>query len=444
MLQRWQADEEFARQRLSGTNPFTLRRCIELPQHIKVEERQVDGLLPAGATLDGEIKSGRVYFCDYAMFDNAACVPGRYLFAPFVLFHQPKAGSLRPIAIQLGQDPSRHPLLTPKDGPWAWLFAKVVAQCADHHHQQLLGHVLNCHYYMEPFWVAANRQLAPTHPVRELLAPHFRFTMFFNEGARDIVCSADGSMQRLKATGLGGSMDLMRNAYRASTFSDLGFPDDLARRGVDSAELLPDYGYRDDGLLLHGSIARYVNDMLARFYASPADIAADTELQAWAAEVTDPRYGAVVGLPGNGRITTVEQLRTICTNLIFRASAYHAALSESQADDLCCVPNLPFALYQPLPRDAKSISEKYVLAALPPRAQALRQVFIVQVATSEPVYHLGNPDPNYWLSQPEASARRAQFAAEMRDVSRQISERNRTRRPYTSLDPLRVSESIAN
>ncbi len=445
MLGAWQQDSEFARQRVAGINPIVIARCDALPDNFRIAEGRLARLLPEGASLAGEIGARRVFVCDYVAFDNAACVPGRYLAAPIVLFHKPVGAALRPIAIQLGQNPSVHPVVTPNDGKWAWLFAKTAAQSAHHHHQQMLAHLLPCHYFMEPFWVAANRQLAPSHPVRELLAPHFRYTMYFDEGARDVVCSAEGSFPRLKATGLGGSMAIMRQAARTWRFSEQGFSADLARRGVASAEVLPDYPYRDDGLLLHASIDRYVADMLALFYTSPQDLLDDAELQAWVAELVDPKYGGIKGLPGGGRITSLDQLRAICTDLIFRASAYHAAISDEQADEMTCVPNLPFALYRPLPKDINTVDEAFVMAALPGRDQAIHQVFIVHVATSEPVHYLGTPNPNYWRDHPAARARRAAFATEMQGISRQIDVRNRTRpNPYRSLDPMRVSESIAN
>ena len=445
LLDRWDDDSEFGRQRLAGVSPLAVAVCETLPDNFRVTDRDVAGLLPNGATLQAEAAERRLFLCNYFRFERAQCVPGRFLHAPIALFHRGTDHQLRPIAIQLGQDPSRHPVATPNHGKWPWLYAKLVVQTADHHQQQVLDHMLTCHYCMEPFWVAANRELAPSHPVRELLAPHFRFTMFFGDVARRLVAGYDGTFSWVKATGLGGSVNLMREAYRDWRFDEKGFFPNLRGRGVDSVDVLPDYPYRDDGKLLHDSIDRYVADMLGHFYKESSDVEEDYELQAWIAAVANPNVRGIKCMPGDGRLETVEQLHSICVDLIFRATAHHSAVSDAQPEELCTVPNTPFAHYRDYPSDLSEVDDEYVMEVLPPREQAITQAFMVHVATSPPVYHLASPDTGYWSGHPAARARREDFAAEMKGISGVIAERNRQRIvPYRSLDPAVVGESISN
>lgn len=64
VMKRFRADEEFGRQRLAGVNPFLIQRCRAIPDHFRVDDATVAGLIGTG-TLASAIDAGRVFLLDY-------------------------------------------------------------------------------------------------------------------------------------------------------------------------------------------------------------------------------------------------------------------------------------------------------------------------------------------------------------------------------------------
>ncbi|URE48431.1 hypothetical protein MUK42_07522 [Musa troglodytarum] len=60
---------------------------------------------------------------------------------------------------------------------------------------QLVNHWLRTHASMEPFILAAHRQLSAMHPVFKLLHPHMRYTLEINALARQSLINADGVIE---------------------------------------------------------------------------------------------------------------------------------------------------------------------------------------------------------------------------------------------------------
>jgi hypothetical protein len=88
------------------------------------------------------------------------------------------------------------------------------------------------------------------------------------------------AVDKYTSIGADGFRQLMSRYIRNRfTFDELDLPADLAARGVDDVGLLPGYFYRDDGLRLWNATATYCSTMLQLFYASDADVIADSELQ---------------------------------------------------------------------------------------------------------------------------------------------------------------------
>ena len=93
-------------------------------------------------------------------------------------------------------------------------------------------HVLKTHLVMEPFAVAAWRQLPSLHPVFKILFPHLRSVMAINNFIRHDWVNKEGTMQLLKKT------------YKTFRFSMLSLPEMLKKNGVEDASKLPKYYYR--------------------------------------------------------------------------------------------------------------------------------------------------------------------------------------------------------
>ena len=91
---------------------------------------------------------------------------------------------------------------------------------------------LQTHMVMEPFAVAAWRQLPSVHPVFKIIFPHLRTVMAVNNFIRHNLGNKQDVMQ------------LLRKGYKSFKFSMLSLPEVLSKKGVDDATKLPKYFYR--------------------------------------------------------------------------------------------------------------------------------------------------------------------------------------------------------
>jgi len=83
---------------------------------------------------------------------------------------------------------------------------------------------------MEPFIIAAHRQLSAMHPVFKLLKPHMRYTLKINALARQILINGDGVIESGFTPGR-YCMEMSAFAYRELWRLDQeGLPADLIRR----------------------------------------------------------------------------------------------------------------------------------------------------------------------------------------------------------------------
>ncbi len=442
----WRSDVWFARQRLTGINPTVIEVCHELPEKFGGGGAR-PGLVRLLAQVIGEmslaqaLEESRIFLCDYRDLDGIPCVEGRYMAAPVALFYLRRDGVLAPLAIQLEQEPGQTPVFTPLDTPLDWLMARTFLQSADAHHHQFVSHLLRCHYELEAFVIAARRQLADEHPVAELLAPHFRWLFAVNAIARDQAASDHGTFGRMKSTGMIGGDVLMRRVHRRP-FAERTFRRTLAARGMLDPQVLPGYWFRDDALALHGAIERYVESTLARIYPESRALVDDVEIQAWAAELVSPEAGRVCGLPGGGSFKRREDLSALCVELIFRATAWHAGLSNGQFEAYAHVINMPHGLYRAPPTRRGTVDEAWLTSAVT-RRHAVEQVAATYAAGSEPIYTLLSPKPGQWLGASSGLGARAVLTRELLEIQATIRARARTdEHAYTDLDPARVAEGV--
>ncbi|XP_014393325.1 PREDICTED: arachidonate 12-lipoxygenase, 12S-type [Myotis brandtii] len=285
--QRWQDDELFGYQFLNGTNPMLLRRSTSLPSRLVLPS----GMEELRAQLEKELQKGSLFEADFILLDGipANVVQGekQYLAAPLVMLKMEPSGKLLPIVIQI-QPPSPScptpPLFLPSDPPLAWLLAKSWVRSSDFHVHELQYHLLHTHLLAEVIAVATMRCLPGLHPVFKLLIPHTRYTMDINTRARNQLISDGGLFDKVRSTGGGGHVQLIRRAMTQLTYRSLCPPDDLADRGLLG---IPSALYAHDALRLWEIIARYVEGIVHLFYHGDDIVRGDPELQAWCREITE-------------------------------------------------------------------------------------------------------------------------------------------------------------
>jgi arachidonate 15-lipoxygenase len=444
----WQDDRTFAEQRVAGVESRTLQRMTARPDNFALSPAQFQAVMGDGASLDAAIAEGRAYMTDYAILDGLP--PGeldgtpKILPAPIALYCWRDGGAdgrgeLVPVAIQTAQRPDGTNLYTPKDAPGDWLLAKTLAQVADINVCWMSSHVCRSHFVMEAFVIATARQLSPSHPLAVLLHPHLQFLLGQDELARHIFINPGGYVDRLLGATLDGSKEIARRAYATWSLDPFALPRELADRGVEDTAALPHYPYRDDGMLLWEEIVRYVGAYLALYYPSPADLAADEELQAWLRELVAEDGGRVKGMTGATSDRAV--LTQIVSTVIYISGPQHSSLNYPQWEYATYIPNLPMSAYGSMPARG-AFDERALLALLPNQKQSLKQIQIMDLLTSYKYDRLGYYDRPF--DDPRAAEVLAAFQVALTAVEVRIERRNAVRRiPYRGLLPSRITNSIS-
>ena len=456
------SDREFARQRLAGQNPMMIRQ-------VRSDDRPLlQPWISQGLDINWE-DNDRLFLAEYPLLQQitpADLQPGKYVGSPIALFHRSDAG-LEPVLIQV--EPCR--VLTPQAAADDWMRAKLYVQTADVTYHELIIHLGNTHLSMEAFAIATPRQLPPNHPVYQLLRPHFQFLLAINTRGNSVLLGKGAAIDHLMAPTRETSLALINQAYRSTPFQDHALPQDLKRRGVE-ADVLPEYAYRDDALLLWEAIETYVSRFLQRYYADDNAVQQDPYLKAWAAELGDPlksrdrgefaqapgwmpghwstdtglefslpHYPRVPGFPGAGdRALTLQQLIEIATQVIFTCGPQHAAVNFSQFDYVGYTPNAPLSLYArpdtPMPIDQ----------FLPSPEMDLGQMELTLTLNGIRFGHLGSEELIQFKDGGDRQILQ-QFQADLAAIEHQITQRNQQRLATAGIDypyllPSRIPNSI--
>ncbi|NMO21057.1 lipoxygenase [Pyxidicoccus fallax] len=448
-------DVMFARLRVAGPNPVVLRRLTAPDARFPVTEAQFRSVMGQEDSLATAMQEGRAYLADYAVLEGMQ--PGtfpmrKYFCAPLALFAVPRAGApdrlLRAVAIQCAQKPGPStPVVTPGDG-LNWEVAKLFLQVADGAWHEMISHLGLTHLLLEAFTLATARQLPPEHPLQVLLAPHFEGTLAINNAAVESLVAPKGFVDRLLPGSIEASTGLAVQAVERFRFNQELFPRSLANRGVADAQALPDYPYRDDGLLIWDCMHRWVEDYLALYYGSDADVAADYELQAWLGELASPTGGRLQDIGENGAIRTRAYLADMVTMVIFTASAQHAVVNFPQSYIMSYTPSLPLAAYAPLPGAplaAQPANTAALLAYMPPLQQSFSQQTLMTLLGSVYFTALGDYDrytPGPYFQDPRVAVLLKGFQTRLGEAEATIARRNLRRIPYRSLLPSEIPQSI--
>lgn len=456
LLETYDDDAEFARQRLSGNNPVNIRRLrsvAELPSGFPLDDPRLGRHSMSGRSLAEEIEAGKVFVDNYN-FLRAALRPqtptdsrwrDTYMPAPIVLYVWRPGDDARcelvPIAIQVDQDhdPTDNPLHTPAE-PAAWALARFYVGVADMCAQQWVHHFFRAELSQLPFAVSTPRCLAPEHPVSVLLRPHLQFTLAINYA----IWRAAFGPGALAHTLVGGSeathFQITTDATGWLPFHARALEADLRARGVDEAP--SEYPYRDDARLWWRAILRYVATYLELFYADDAAVTADVELAAWVEELESPDGGRLRLFPAGERLDSRERLADLLTQIIFTAGPYHAALHYPELEFMRLIPCFPGVANAPPPRGQFSWSRAHLQRALPRFSLGLLQFSTASKADLR--YDTFGDYGGFCIDElPAARPVVAQLRRDLMEIEQTIRRRNELRAmPYEYLLPSRVPNSI--
>lgn len=451
IMQRWHEDAEFGRQRLTGVNPMHLRRLRErLEGHERLWEAATYELRQRGQAIEDVLGRQQLFYLEYPDLVHPLVQkhlrPGAHLAAPVCYFWVDGLGNLMPLAIQLKPATVRekNPVFTPSSPYYDWMMARAHVQAADSHVHEGTYHLLETHLVSGAVVMALYRHVHPDHPLRQLVDPHFKYTLAINELALGGLLATDGTIDNALAAGVQGTLNAARLFYARWSFFERTLDADLEARGVGDGDTLPFYYYRDDARQVYRALRTYVSAMLSLWYCEDRDVEADYELQAWVAELSSEAYG----LPGFPKtLRTCEELHRLVTELLFRAGPQHAAVNNGQFDGYGWIPNMP-GLSVPLPDEVPVggiYSQQDYWNAMPSMKSSLNQmgmVWVLSVPTLRTLMHSGEAPAFHPSLCAEAEQLISGFRRQLASISNDIERRNQTLDiPYRYLDPQNISRS---
>ncbi|XP_064618823.1 allene oxide synthase-lipoxygenase protein-like [Lineus longissimus] len=442
----WDKDTWFGAQRLSGCNPKLIELCTEIPEKLAVTPEMAAPFLE-GLSLDQALKAKRIYKVDLKILEGLEPKGDYVIPVPIALFFVTNDKSLLPIAIQLFQQKGPgNPVFLPSDDPYVWLIAKVWYNLADATYHQSLSHLGFTHLQMASVSVCTNRNLSPSHPIFKLLAPHFLYLIAINTLGLTKLISPDGHVAKTMSIGHTGMFDFIcKGSAEWGIDTHCNLPKNLYMRGVDDAEALPNYHYRDDGLVIWDILNKYVTRIVYLYYGDDEKLQNDPELGKWGHELTAPYPEGIQmkGVPGEGKFTCREQLIEFITSVIFNCSAEHAAVNFSQYDEYAFPPNYSAQLEGKPPANKDVKTEADLMAMLPNKQITLDTTLVVKLLGTRGTNNLGSFEQKY-LFHPEATKALKQMEEDLQQASITIKKNNQTRAyPYNVLDPKTIPNSIS-
>lgn len=465
------SDKEFVRQRVAGANPTVLRRVQAIDQgFLQALATQPYKLANNGAIdLIKSASENRLFIADYPLLRDLKVTdlqPGKYVGSPVALFHHTDKG-LEPVLIEVEKGRVVTPGITGQAAD-DWERAKLYFQTADATHHELIAHLSYTHLAMEALAIATPRQLPSNHPVYQLLSPHFKFLIAINNRDNTIFFAKGAAIDSLMAPTVESSSRLMNKAYREKSFWYYSLLNDIEVRGIEP-QLLPDFPYRDDALLLWEAIAKYTTRYLQRYYPDDKAVQQDPYLQAWADELSAPlntrpksdfpqvpawfpkelvaesgiepqELPSYPRIPGFTKIGSLQQLIDIATITIFTCGPQHAAVNFSQYDYFGYVPNAPLANYS-RPDTPASLEE-----FLPSTDKDLQQMRLTSALSGIYWGNLGSSDLIQFADKIDRQIL-AQFQNDLLEIENKIKARNQQRLTdsgveYPYLLPSRIPNSI--
>jgi len=445
----WDDDVQFGRQRLEGTNTNLIELVTSLPDKFPITDDMVHNLLD-GMSLREAVQQKRLFITDLHILDG---IPTRdedtIICAPIALFFNDEKNDLRPIAIQLFQTPGKsNPIFTPNDPVKTWSFVKMWYKNADMAYQSGIVHLGKTHFLMEGVIASTHRHVSQSHPVYKILAPHFLYTLQVAKMAEKNILAPGAGLDKVASNGLEGMMTLIEKAFSDMKMNVITYlPEDLKRRGVDDMDILPNYHSRNDALLLHTAIEKYVQTYVDLYYTHQDLLHGDVEIQGWVREMATPRADGGVGvseLPGQGQMTNKGDLTKLLTSIIYTCSVGHSVTNDLQYDEYGFVPNSAGVLRGTPPTTPEDpVTQDDILAALPEMTSALSQIALTWAFSNTRTNSLGDFETDY-IYDPKAVAVVEQFREDLKAVSEQIKDRNLHRKsPYTTLLPENVRNAIS-
>jgi len=310
-----------------------------------------------------------------------------------------------------------------------------------------ITHLAKTHILMAGVVASAHRHVSQSHPVFKLLAPHFLYTMQTTKDAHAQLLTNGTHLDTIVSEGTVGALTLIRKVADVKMNVIDYLPDDLKSRGLDDLDVLPSYHSRNDAMLIHTAIEKYVNSYVSLYYTDQDLLHGDTEIQGWVREMATSRADGglqISDLPGQGQMTNTDELAKLLTSIIYTSSVSHSLTNDAQFDEYGFIPSTPGIMRGTPPTSLDDvILQDDILASLPTLKSSMTQIMVTWLLSDTTTYRLGHFETDY-VYDPQAVAVLEQFREDLKAVSAQIKERNLHRKsPYTILLPENVPNAIS-
>ncbi|RYR26284.1 lipoxygenase 3, chloroplastic-like isoform X1 [Arachis ipaensis] len=464
-------DEELGRQALAGVNPLSIKRLQTFPpvsdldpsmygpQESALKAEHIISHLD-GMSVQQAIVEKKLFILDYhdaymPFLKGINAQEDRKAYATRTILYLTRMGTLKPIAIELSlpegehqQQQSKQVLTPPLDATsyWLWQLAKAHVCSNDAGVHQLVHHCvrLRTHACMEPFIIAAHRQMSVTHPIFKLLKPHMKYTLQINALARKALINGGGIIESDFSTGR-YSTEIVSAAYKDWWRFDMeALPADLIRRGLaepDRAQPLgikltiEDYPYANDGLLIWFALERMVRTYVNYYYHNGLMVRSDTELQGWYNEVINVGHGDHAHATWWPTLATPRDLISVLTTLIWIASVQHSAVNFGQYPLGGYVPMRPPLVKKLLPKEGDpeykeflEDPEGFLCSSLPNMFQTTKFLAVLNILSQHPEdeeYIGQRRDLSDWIGDPKIIEAFYDFSIELKRIEKEIEKRNK-------------------
>lgn len=447
---RWDDDFYFAWQRIAsdcnGVIALVTRASWpSLHARMPLDSATFSRVRP-GDELERALDEHRVMVCDLAILDgiDAGMHLGwrRWLPPAIAIFAlTPDRSTLLPVAIQCGQrNSSATPIVTPLDGA-AWKMARAAYSASESTLHGVSEHGARCHMALGAVAVAMHRTLAPSHPIRVLLNPHFEMTIGIAKATGDLYVPG-GRTPTLQSISVDGVIELTDRTLRDFDWHARSLERHFGDRGLGSTDVFPEMPVRDDLALYTTAIRAFVDRYIALYYATDADVVGDVELQEWVRVVKSPTGAGIPSFVGADRtVTTLAGLCDLVAGVIWRASPWHAVVNYPVYETTAFAPAYPASLYGPPPRGGRAYDEDDFVALLPPES-VVRGLLVDLVQVSSIRLNRIGHYPHGTFTDNRVHGLVDRFKLDLDGIGRRIHERNRVRAiPYPFLDPKLVTAS---
>ncbi|XP_071947656.1 allene oxide synthase-lipoxygenase protein-like [Antedon mediterranea] len=445
---RWRSDIEFGKQRLVDCNPGVIQLCTHIPENFGVTNEMLGDLLE-GLTIESAIEKKRLFIVDYKLLkDLPTTDPMKTVCSPLALFYLQNDAKLMPVAIQLFQDKSDdNPVFLSSDHEYTWMFAKMWFNNADASYHQSASHLGMTHLVMESIVAATHSYLSPSHPLFRLMASHFLYLIAINKLAIESLVNEGGWVDRTMAIGRTGMFEIVKRRFKTWRMDiDGNFPKELESRGVSDPDVLPNYHFRDDGLLMWHAISEYVDEVVHKCYDTSEKISQDHELQGWRKALSSPVTDGgcnIQGVPGDGSFKNPKEIAETVTSIVFTSSVMHAAVNFGQYDNYGFPPHYPASIEGQPPKNKDPKTEDDILEALPDKQATLDVMEVTKLLSEKGTNGLGDFEVDYQFD-PISTEAVQKFRDGLKNHGKTINERNNDRyEKYTYLHPTEIPNAIS-